>query len=97
VEGIRFQGLAFILAGGLVQNVRTSVVNDNGSAHHDKRPNGSLNFHVDEEQALDSLIDDPPGGGKQEQSLEESRDVFCLAVTEGMLLITGLSEIRTAK
>jgi hypothetical protein len=52
---------------------------------------------VDEEQALDSLIDDPPGGGKQEQSLEESRDVFCLAVTEGMLLITGLSEIRTAK
>lgn len=96
MKRIRFECLRVIFFRGAVKDARARIVNDDGCAHHDERPDRNLDFGLLEEETLDGFVDDPGQGGEQQNGLEQGRDVFDLAVTEGCSLSAGLSAMRTA-
>jgi len=89
VQRIGLESLAVVLFGCARERARPAEIDDDRENDDNKRPDAHLNVHIDEEEALDRFINDPDAGEEQQEGLEQSGEVFDLAVAIGVLKVGG--------
>ena len=97
MQGVRFQGLAVVLASGLVEHPGAGHVHHDGHPHHQKRPQGGIHFGGTNQEPDVRLPEDPHGGSQKENGLEQRRYVLHRPVTEKVVGVSRLVRYSNGK
>src|SRR6185437_7551248 len=90
VQRIGLERLAVILGGDLAQGAGAPEIYRHGDEHHGKSGDAGLDVDMMKEQAFGSFVDDPDAGEQQKAGLDESGEVFHLAVS---VLVIGVGRL----
>ena len=90
MQGIGFERLAVVLGGNPAQGARAPEIHRHGDEHHDEGGDAGLDFDMVEEEPFGGLVDDPDAGEQEQAGLDESGEIFHLAVP---VLVIGIGRL----